>query len=696
MHYQDEVFWISGGTSPHYWERGAVISARRPAFQNKWEDPWELTKVCDYGVAVPGSRVQAVDTRLAGHLDVFYVKQSLDGVPRVGRFTSYEIGGNQMTREWRPDDNYMVPPKDAWAFRVSFDPEFIGPHCYQYFPKIIWTDKLGQVQITVPNYDRNPFVYVTNAGEASGSGGIAGEARWDGNSYNIAWIRPDDSVRGRAGMSQRLTNVYDIAPAGETGAAPGARIASLAAPDKWQLDRVVYAWVRPDGGVQLAESVYDMNTTDPNIPHKTTLTQAAIQGSSTASSGLGLVADWPCPGSRMVLYRGPDGSLRSSYSIPESRTWSGDVESSEDGKSLIHYSISVNTNGSLSWSGTVTKNNPDRPFFTITISLWPFSDTGLGPLIFIANGKADGAGPSWNTTTQPKQVVVLHRDEYTCSSFQQLFETSATDPGPFRFASHVRDNLLTAALSHRTAAGDRALTKSCVTPIVGAEARRVCTPGFYALEGVLVRGEYVALAGPDNCVFTIPPDPAISSQVATRALTPAEYAWAQNEVFGPASLPPADRIRVTNLDIPFRDFTSLGHDGTVLLHLGKADYPDPIKTRPGRLIHHLVHAWQVAHHQPSGTEVSSLADALLLDAMPHSYKLDIFPAVETTKPQKKWRSFTVEQQARVVEYWFEGKRQKHFQAGKPVSYFDNGTGVAKDVKSPYYLYVVENIHKGVA
>ena len=167
----------------------------------------------------------------------------------------------------------------------------------------------------------------------------------------------------------------------------------------------------------------------------------------------------------------------------------------------------------------------------------------------------------------------------------------------------------------------------------------------------------------------------------TRKLTQEEYDWANAEVFDGA-LPARDKLVLTDtLGADDRAFTFPRYDGKITLNMGPGAFADP-RNYPGEAvgrtyIHELVHACQIEH---ASMDVALLADAFAskvceaTGGYPYRYS-NAGPA---------YSSFNLEQQAQIVSDWFAG-------AVPPGS---NQTGTPKDIDSPYFRYLIENVRIG--
>lgn len=198
-------------------------------------------------------------------------------------------------------------------------------------------------------------------------------------------------------------------------------------------------------------------------------------------------------------------------------------------------------------------------------------------------------------------------------------------------------------------------------------------PGARVVEGVLW------MAGPANTLYALVAEGIASAGSRTRELSQEEYDWANNEVYQGA-LPPRDQLLLTDTigpgDTP-RAFTFPRFDGKITLNMGPDAFADP-RNYPNRrhgevFVHELLHACQIA----SGGSLSLLAGALsakvceVTGADPYIYPPAGVPYTE----------LGLEQQAQIVSDWFAGLRGKS----------GTQTGIPKDMGSPYFTYIVDNV-----
>jgi hypothetical protein len=150
-----------------------------------------------------------------------------------------------------------------------------------------------------------------------------------------------------------------------------------------------------------------------------------------------------------------------------------------------------------------------------------------------------------------------------------------------------------------------------------------------------------------------------------RLLTPEEHDWAETTVFR-GTLPARDRIVLTDtVGLGGRAFTVPEPGGTISVNLGSAAFDDPL-ARPALLVHELTHVWQLAH---APVQAGWLARAIATQAA----DLVTHRAYEPPPADRSFRRMNLEQQASVVERWF-----------------DDGT----QADHPYFPFVRDHIRRG--
>jgi hypothetical protein len=202
---------------------------------------------------------------------------------------------------------------------------------------------------------------------------------------------------------------------------------------------------------------------------------------------------------------------------------------------------------------------------------------------------------------------------------------------------------------------------------LGAEIGSLISSGSLAAGGRLIGGT-LWLAGPSNMLFALAGEGIASLGSKQRQLTHDEYTWADQMVFH-GSLPPIEKIVLTNTNGgQNRPFTFPMPDGRISVNLGSG-YDNPRGVNGGAtLIHELVHTCQLWHGL---SRIGYIAQGLAARACeaggghPYSYG----------PPGPPYSSFHLEQQAQIVEEWFQGTTSP--------------TKTARDPANPYYRYVLD-------
>lgn len=172
--------------------------------------------------------------------------------------------------------------------------------------------------------------------------------------------------------------------------------------------------------------------------------------------------------------------------------------------------------------------------------------------------------------------------------------------------------------------------------------------------------------------------------IQQRPLSAQEAQFAADNVFGNSL--PADRIVLTNLSgLGGRAFTMPGVDNKIFINLGDAfdkpnplEYTNPSYPRKGQLlIHELTHAWQIAH--------TGFLPGLVCEGIVNQANDMVGGSVYVYGPPGPnfSRGFNLEQQAAIVDQWFNGTRT----AVVPLRN-------AMDKNDPYFVYIRDNIQPG--
>jgi len=228
--------------------------------------------------------------------------------------------------------------------------------------------------------------------------------------------------------------------------------------------------------------------------------------------------------------------------------------------------------------------------------------------------------------------------------------------------------------------------------ILGSELGRIAEVPFAhpsILPGVIVAGSICLLLGPWMLVPAVIAGGMAGAQIKTRRLRESEIAEAA-KVFGDTL--PIDRILVTNLSRGHRAFCIPHVDGSILMGLGGVShegidrFDEPMKHLAWRctLIHELAHAWQIENNP-------TLIDMVWSATINLGREIDgedIY-AIPTSFDGRQWSQFDMEQQARIVESWYEGARGAADGAVPPSSDIERfGMGRWE------YPYIQNNIRLG--
>ncbi|OCK81841.1 carbohydrate-binding module family 12 protein [Lepidopterella palustris CBS 459.81] len=680
-HKPDSVFWVAPD--------GSIQSCSRPTSGSSWDDPWDRSRVtfAESDKAMPGSRLQAREVS-SNQMMLYYVRNDDQNLAMA---IHNELGG-AYPDYWSCYER-AAGPISKRSFAIL---EIQGVATI-----VFWISLGGILNITPGQLPADDFLMsnfsrqIAPASIGPSTGFPAAEAQTFPVNYDVQgekeleakfyWIAFDGSIQ-----SERVDWI-DLWKGSHTyqAEAEPLNIKSTSESSIALMNHNIY-WVSPDGSLKCA----DAQVLPPN--------------SVSTDSPLAVISGIPAPESKQILFRAPDGSLRSCYTVPSSRTWSATV-SDYPGTTSIGYSITLNPDGSFHFSGTCIEPKEGALYFALTIALIPYREIQLGPIIFYMDGPIPAKGESiWNITSSAKRIVASHMDEYICAEFQAELRTMDHDPstgqpgGPSdpsigQRGDYVRDYVLGWTEGQFEPSGGRTPTVSLVVPMIGLDVYDVLFPvsaGEQPGRGneMMLRNGYMFLPGPDNSIYVLSAPIGSQSPTETRQLTAEEYSWAQSEVFGD-TLPPIEQLILTNAEIPWDvneilPFTSLRYDGKILLNMGSKFTKDGVlsQSAPGDLIHVLMHAWQVKNNsQP----LETLADQFLVDGRAGQSQWGQYSDV--TSPPQQFSSWDLEQQARIVWHWYAGIRIAKEEGG----FYGNQTGIPKDPNSPYYYYIVNNIRRGV-
>jgi hypothetical protein len=175
---------------------------------------------------------------------------------------------------------------------------------------------------------------------------------------------------------------------------------------------------------------------------------------------------------------------------------------------------------------------------------------------------------------------------------------------------------------------------------------------------------------------------ATDALVATRKLNPNEIALAtlvfQNTI-------PLDRVRITNLNLNGRRFTTPGADGLIYVSLGGPPYGDasvyadpnpPYTVRGQLLVHELTHAWQIAN--------SSFLPGTVCRGIVAQFNKELGESVYNVAPAgPPWGDFGMEAQGALVDQWFARNYPGYPYAPTPLP--------QPNPNDAYLMYIRDNI-----
>jgi hypothetical protein len=350
--------------------------------------------------------------------------------------------------------------------------------------------------------------------------------------------------------------------------------------------------------------------------------------------------------------------------------------------------VTLNPDGSVRWQGEATNSGIDS------------YDYGISAIVRARSGRAvalahagsipnrvpivgDVIRRSWDQTRSPVTLLAAKLGEFSDAQLQTNLEYSS---GIGSALEQAVGWLL------KFGAGTALGPVVGAVVFVGVEVGSLISTGSL-VPGARLVGDILWMAGPANTLFAIAAEGIAAVGSRTRELTQEEYDWANGEVFL-GSLPPRDKIVHTDtIGGGNRAFTFPRFDGKITLNMGPDGWPEPRNYHvgyskgdryPGQavkygevLIHELVHACQIHH---ASIDLSLLADALAskvceaTGTSPYVYG----PA------DTDYSSFNLEQQAQIVSDWFAGA----------VPNGSNQTRTPKDINSPYFWYVNDNVRIG--
>lgn len=338
--------------------------------------------------------------------------------------------------------------------------------------------------------------------------------------------------------------------------------------------------------------------------------------------------------------------------------------------------VTINKNGSVRWQGHTHDSGADGYDFRISGLIRP-SSKHVSALAIAHSGHVGGTftpgsrDHDWDETSPPNAEISRSLSAYSNAHFETHLEYDSDIGSTF-------ESLLGWVLKFGIGTALNSVGFGAIV-FIGVEIGSLISTGSL-VPGARVIGGMLWMAGPANTLFAIAAEGIASVGGRTRELTVEEYDWANNEVFL-GSLPPRDRIVLTDtIGGGNRAFAFPRFDGKITLNMGEAAFGDPRNYPSGKhgqtFIHELVHACQIYHTE---IDIVLIADALsskvceATGGNPYLYEVAGFD----------YTQLNLEQQAQIVSDWFVGFGRS-----------GNHTGMPKDINSPYFRYINENLRVG--
>ncbi|MFI6170781.1 hypothetical protein ACIBCN_28635 [Nocardia sp. NPDC051052] len=348
--------------------------------------------------------------------------------------------------------------------------------------------------------------------------------------------------------------------------------------------------------------------------------------------------------------------------------------------------VNISRDGAVQWYGHAHDSGADGYDFGVAF----FIRTTLGDpqvLAFSHNGSVNPSGRDHDWE------VIYPRTAVVQSSLPAW--ATARHAMDMQYTSHIGETfegLVSMAVKWAVGAAGGIVVGAVV--FAGVEIGSLIATGSL-VPGACVLEEILWMAGPGNTLLAIAAAAIVELGSRHRELTPEEYSWANDSVFG-GTLPPRDKIRLTDVLGPDdRPFTLPMWDGKISLNMGSEGYDDPRKVGLGRqnvrqnrakargetFIHELVHAWQI-HHTGFDLAILGRALAAKLDEVGGGDPYDYAAA------GLDYLAYSIEGQAQIVSDWF-GNHVQFDATGRPT-----GLDSAAALNDTYFRYIANNIRTG--
>jgi hypothetical protein len=355
--------------------------------------------------------------------------------------------------------------------------------------------------------------------------------------------------------------------------------------------------------------------------------------------------------------------------------------------------VTLNPDGSVRWQGEATNSGIDSYDFGISAIV----RAGSGRAVALAHSGSipnrvpvvgDVIRRSWDETRPAEALLAAQLGDFLNAQLVTNLE----------YSSDIGSALEEAAgWLLKFGAGTVLGPIAGAVIFVGVEIGSLVSTGSL-VSGARLVGDVLWMAGPANTLFAIVAEGIAALGSRTQTLSEDVYNWANNEVFL-GSLPPREKLVHTDtIGGGNRAFTFPRFDGKITLNLGPDGWPDPRNYHAPRngvtyskgdrypsqtvkygevIIHELVHACQIHH---SSIDLTLLADALASKVCEATGNSPYVYGPAGTD----YSSYNLEQQAQIISDWFAGA----------VPTGSNQSSTPKDITSPYFRYVNENVRIG--
>lgn len=490
----------------------------------------------------------------------------------------------------------------------------------------------------------------------------------------VFWVGADGSVEGASWYSGRNPEWQrypkKIAPPGSAATQGVSASASRVSTS------VQVFWIGADGSVQSSYKWYKRyyNTRYHYAEREWTRFELAPAGSASTAGSIAVTSR--LPGNMELFWVGANGSMQHGFFNAGSvAVFTEAIESHGLAALGGSVTVTVNSDGSVRWQGHAHDSGADGYSFGISALLRPSS----GPVIaLVHNGHVGGTftpgsrDHDWDETDPPRPLITESLSGYIDGKFEIQVEYHSDIGSTF-------ESLINWLVKF---GGGSLLSGTGVLVFVGVEVGSLITTGSF-VPGARILAGVLWMAGPSNTLLAIIADGIASLGSKVNEVSQDDYDWANAEVFE-GTLPPREVLQLTDTLGPGnRAFTFPGPD-RITLNMGSyglnnpRKYHAPPKADGQIFIHELVHACQIYYSVYDLPRLGAVLAVKICEAdgiNPYKYGHAGFDYTE----------LNIEQQAQIVSDWFVGSSN--------ADDITDHTGKPKDLDSPYYRYIVENLRR---